>query len=724
MASGLKKDFQFVTTPGSPGTPGDPGSPGAPAYCYQVPVTSIVVRQPTGHWVFQPPAPGSVTSGWIYIPGVGPDVIEYQTTYQTVCLPEVPASPPSAPTPGSEATTAFNFNFGWNSSAISTGLFSGDSSLDFFVNPASIGVVVGLNRAREDDGYSTIDYAFKCTNGSYVVIENGVARTAAATFTSADEFSIQRLGDTIQFIVAGVLKFTSTAHYSGTLLADASLYAAGDEVLSASFGAPTSMLRGDSSLTFQPITGLGGSVTSQGIANLTMQPLSGDAAPPPGYAYLTMQPLSGIGGDSAAGAASLTFAPLTIDAGGLTGVETPVFAVSMMQFQPLQLTAFGELAQMPLTMRPMTMLAADHAGGEASLTMEPVRGIGFDVVLLDGVAQLTTSYALDIRATVGEPNTMALSVAPSLQAQGHNVGAPLRTPYALAAVASVMNTGRASLSSRYALVATGTVFNAGTARLTLFPRPSLTAGGGNQARVRGRYALTASGTVHNTAQARLTLPAPRYALLASASTGNVGRATLVGPMLQPRVGGVARLQLAAYDLFALAEVSAVPQPTFEAYSVNLVTDLGEREGGGNEVTRLVDLPFLQVVRFGSTYYGVTATGIHAIGGDEDAGEPIAWDWRTGMTDFKTVQQKKPIAARIGGRLGQHAHVTVQVSEGQGATQEYSYDNPRGDGAQTYRQTFGLGLKARYIGFGASDSQGGELTVDSLSPELSEMKRSI
>ena len=157
-------------------------------------------------------------------------------------------------------------SYGWTSSAASVDSFSADGHVSFSVTTASAGVVCGLNQLWSEAGsdYSNIDYAIYASLGFYQVIENGVTKTPAQTFTSGQVFIIQRQGSAVEYLLDGTLIYASSVIDDGSeLVHDASLYASGDTINNASIAATVSSY-GFSGNTALYQTGAGGPVTFTG----------------------------------------------------------------------------------------------------------------------------------------------------------------------------------------------------------------------------------------------------------------------------------------------------------------------------------------------------------------------------------------------------------------------------------------------------------------------------
>jgi len=236
--------------------------------------------------------------------------------------------------------------------------------------------------------------------------------------------------------------------------------------------------------------------------------------------------------------------------------------------------------------------------------------------------------------------------------------------------------------------------------------------------------------------ARIELVAPAAVVSLEASTEGLALIHLVCPMpvvqleaygeatasfdlVAPAAiaGGWADIVLVAPAARALLVATAEVPVVHEAYAVNLRTQL---ETGGNEVTRYTAFPFSRVVRWRGRYVGMAADGLYFLGGDTDAGQPIAWHLHTGTTDFGSAQRKAWISCYVGGRMPPCSRFVLAV--GEKCQERYPYDTPRGSTAQNYRQKFGRGMDARYYALELSGR--GALTIDDLEAEVVNKTRRI
>lgn len=215
----------------------------------------------------------------------------------------------------------------------------------------------------------------------------------------------------------------------------------------------------------------------------------------------------------------------------------------------------------------------------------------------------------------------------------------------------------------------------------------------------------------------LRLPALRITAQISDATGL--RAELILPALRmvPFTSGAMALPALRLE-GAIREVVTI---AYEAYVLSL-HPVGKAEV--LPVTRYTNWPFDEVVRLGNTYYGIAADGIYALGGDTDHAEPepidVAWSWRTALTDFGMVEKKTVPSVYLGGRFGRQMELDWQVGETRDVV--YRYRSTRDATAQTVREKFGRGLKARYYALGASGE--GEFELDTVDFDVAKLSRRI
>ncbi len=367
-----------------------------------------------------------------------------------------------------------------------------------------------------------------------------------------------------------------------------------------------------------------------------------------------------------------------------------------------------------------------HENSNARMTMPMPRLIAYGST--HGRAELVMpKFKLKATGHAVVPNSFH-GVAPSAFALAYGGGTvKVKAPRAaLVATGIVTLVGRAQITMpQFTLLASGTTGNVGTADLTLLHAFELRAYSGAVASMvlQDGFLVMASGRAGSVGSAYLTLPV--FELVATGGPVGVNSAYLTMPMLRPVSSGTAYLTTGRYTLRALGH--AVVAATYEAYAVNLLHGLDKNPNNQyqpsvNEVTHYTNYPFKQIVAFNGQYFGVSADGLHLLDGDTDAGEPIAWAFRTALTDFGQKKLKRVISAYIGGRMIEGAEVTLVVGETQDL--EYTYTTPRSNKAQTYRVMFGKGVRTRYMALELADPLGKAIEVDSIEVENEVLERAI
>ena len=261
---------------------------------------------------------------------------------------------------------------------------------------------------------------------------------------------------------------------------------------------------------------------------------------------------------------------------------------------------------------------------------------------------------------------------------------------------------------------TGSVTRTGNASLTLKTPYTLAAyGGATGAGTLPSATLSAHGLTG--VVGGVDRPLPRLTLVASGTVGNVGTLSAVLPALQCAPSGVLRGALPRLVLVATGGSGAAV--TYEAYSISLIKD---DKGEQVAVTHYTAYPFDRIIRFGAKYYGVATDGLYELAGDTFDEVPIVAVVRTGETDFKTREVKRPISMYVAGRVGGDFSVAVTSAE----TKEYAYTlHPvTKTGARNYRVMFGKGIRARYLSYAFTNTRGEDFDFDELTPEVAVLRR--
>ena len=286
--------------------------------------------------------------------------------------------------------------------------------------------------------------------------------------------------------------------------------------------------------------------------------------------------------------------------------------------------------------------------------------------------------------------------------------------------------GRANIRlPRLTLMGGGDVGSLGQARVEISQGLTMEAYGGAQAKVAITAGLQVLATGGAGAIGRAQFRLPLMALVASGGRAPTGGAEITLPKLRTVPSGLARMTLHGLKLYAIGHAEIDVE--YEAYAVNLLNGLDSSprntfEASVNEVTHYTNYPFKQIVAFNGQYYGVADDGLHVLGGDTDAGEPIAWSFRTALSDMKSKKLKRLVSVYTGGRVIEGMEVTLVVGEAQDLT--YTYTTPRGRNAQNYRTMFGKGVRTRWAALQYSDPLGKAVMIDSIDIETEILERAI
>lgn len=370
-----------------------------------------------------------------------------------------------------------------------------------------------------------------------------------------------------------------------------------------------------------------------------------------------------------------------------------------------------------VTLPMLTLVGvATSPHGELAVSLPAIQAVGY------GAANSTMALPMLRAYGTGRESHNDLNVSlPAFQVSafaGANSGTslPMLTAEATGTVTGI---GKANVTLA-ALTITGSGVVAYTANADI-ALPAVTALGYTGAvlsvTLQDGFVLQASGTTGGVGSLTATLPAFEVSAIGTAQT--YGTADITLPAITVGTTGRLDITLPGFTLTAIG--TATITATYEAYALNM--SKSQRSGGsepGSEVTYYTNFPFTHVVRYKNSYYGANSTGLYLLEGTTDDGIPIEWEFKTGMSDFDTPQQKTVTYAYFGGRLGPSATVTIYPSEPTGTS--YSYTTPRGQTAQNYRQQFGKGLKARYFAIGASGTD--VIELDSIDLTVATLTRRI
>lgn len=603
-----------------------------------------------------------------------------------------PAQPAQPAFPGRAeqfATTLTDFHMGWNAGARSIKAVQ-TSGYGEFSMPLVTGVIVGLSTDRNsaEVDYATMGHALYFGNGVFKVMERGSEVTGEFPFAAGDRFRIARVMGDVQYIQNGSVIYSSARPSMGAMRLDAAMYSGADEINN-----PVLMDGVSPEPPEEP--------TAEGTAEVR--------AP---MAY---------GGDGTVVAWGRAEVRAQATGRMQANLEAPKYSAGIaMPYAPVAsgyVLSGGLIESGPSAfVRPPMAMGATYAYAAGSAELAPLLANGYMEPTVPTPTARLPKFKASGRLTVYQPSRRPIRL-PAIRAGGRmGAVAKAKLPKIKAGGALTVTT---VMRAELTLPAFGAAFQmsvgpAGQAKLRL---PAIRASGAMGAvakaslpplRARGAMTVGAAG------EARLRLP--RIRAQGTLTIGAVLRGTVVLPAIRTaRSGMVLRIRLPSMRMVHRAASSGMAAG--EAYSTNLRTDI---EGGGNEMTRLTNFPFLRVLKFNDWYYGLAADGLYRIEGDRDDGSPIRWEVSTGTTDFGARELKHVPSVYVGGRLGPGAAFTVHEGEKRDAS--YRYSTPRGQAAQNYRQHFGKGLRARYYSFTLTGES--EFELDGLHFELAESKRRL
>lgn len=712
----LAKDTTTVLV--SAGTPGSPGVVGQAAY-YET--TTTYQPRSTTSWVFIPfnPATGEAAH---YESITTSDGLLYPVT-TTIFHPAVASVAPVAAIPPTYST---DYHLGWNSGARSIEELTGDGTAKWSVAASTIGAVVGLNTLDTGVSFAEIQHGFFFNHGFASVMELGAGKTAPVAYASNDVFAVVRSGSIVRYYKNDVLIHTSAVPSYGTVFLDASLYSGGDTITDPSMEALIETpATGESSTALRALSTAGGVAYSNSLG--TLQALTTSITGTQSQGSVTsLQPLSTASADYAYGTSNASFEALTTSI--LPSELVPTYSSAANLIQPLTASGTGltgGIGDTDVSSATLTTASADRPYGSVNVALQPATTtIIEDLGWINAYAEMTSPRGtLFAYGTEREANSFSASGSFGLAAFGGGTAKLTAKKSVLMATGTDVAIGRVDIEAPVGtLSASGTATETGRASMKL-GRTTVSAYSGAVLSVRvGGSTITASGTQETVGGAAMRLPLCR--LEASGGPADYGVAELVGPALVPVASGRAELS-SGYKLVAYG--SAVVATSYEAYTANLLTALDRNPSNQydpdvHEVTRYTNFPFTQIVRHHNKYYGVAADGLYLLEGETDDGDPIAWSFRTVLTDAGSKQFKRVRSVYIGGRLTSQTTVTLVVGEEQDLT--YSYTTPRGSNAQNYRQMFGKGVRTRYFALELSDASGNFIEVDSLDLENETLERAI
>lgn len=159
-----------------------------------------------------------------------------------------------------------------------------------------------------------------------------------------------------------------------------------------------------------------------------------------------------------------------------------------------------------------------------------------------------------------------------------------------------------------------------------------------------------------------------------------------------------------------------PTSVFEGWATNL------RTGG---TTRLANLPFLQMLQVpGGPLLGIANDGnVYELTGDKDIGQPIMWEFETGLSDLGQAGMKRVPYVYVDGIVQGSIDITVLTDD---PAKTYVYEYVAVDRAQhkPHKRKLGNAIRTRSVAFRLSSVTGTYVEIDSIEPEIDVTQRSV
>lgn len=121
---------------------------------------------------------------------------------------------------------------GWNAGAASVSSIQqgGDGYVSYKISQSNKYMMVGLSDINTNANYNTIDFAIYNHNARVYVRENGINKGLFTDYEAHDEFTIERVGSTINYKKNGDIFYTSLTSSTSRLIADMSFFHVGGAI--------------------------------------------------------------------------------------------------------------------------------------------------------------------------------------------------------------------------------------------------------------------------------------------------------------------------------------------------------------------------------------------------------------------------------------------------------------------------------------------------------------
>ena len=103
------------------------------------------------------------------------------------------------------------------------------------IAPQTVGAVVGIGTTPDPDfSFNAVTHGFYASRGDYTIMESGTPVYGPISYVAGQEFAVNVVGMTVQYLVDGAVVHTSGVPRNGVAFPTAVLYLAGDSVYNAS----------------------------------------------------------------------------------------------------------------------------------------------------------------------------------------------------------------------------------------------------------------------------------------------------------------------------------------------------------------------------------------------------------------------------------------------------------------------------------------------------------
>lgn len=168
-------------------------------------------------------------------------------------------------------------------------------------------------------------------------------------------------------------------------------------------------------------------------------------------------------------------------------------------------------------------------------------------------------------------------------------------------------------------------------------------------------------------------------------------------------------------------------PSLQATGTFAATDLGYEAWvlnvRNNAMTHWTNLTVTQFARYGNRTLMVGGGNLYEIGGDLDAGQPIAWSFETGLSDLGSPGVKHIPYLYLDGIIDGEVQITLLDDRGREFAYEYDTKD-RGAVHQPHKRKLGNGIRTRNVAFRISSDSGAYIELDALEPEATITQRSV